>query len=93
MKLVLTLLYVLSAVLPLIGLVRLFRKARGERDSALKANYGQSSGVTFNAVGPLLESLLAATVRRPQEVKSDLGLVGGGIVLGGVASVLGVWFL
>lgn len=93
MRVVLSLLYLLSAVLPLIGLLRLHKVASREGADIVKANSDDSETLRMGGFDELLKSLFAATVARPREVKVDFWLVGGGVVLGGLASILALWLL
>lgn len=95
-------LYVLSALLPLLGLARVARRARSnfveKRDAPpvqgpnIAMDFG---GQTMMMRGPDMfaasEAAASAPVLGWQQVKWDLGLIGGGIVCATVASILSLF--
>lgn len=75
-------LYVLAAALPAWGLIRLFLAARREAATL--------SDLTENSYGFVQSGVLILTrqiVARPRGIASDFFFIGGGVILGAVASV------
>lgn len=84
-------LYVLSAALPIIGLIRLHKRVKDEAVRANKANYGNNEQASYAGADHLINELLKSTIDRPKAVRTDFFLVGGGPILGAIASVWAIW--
>lgn len=74
-------LYVAAAALPIVGLVRLHRKASAE------ALLVAGKEVSYSTVDTVVRILVSQIRKRPHDVLVDFGLIGGGVVLGAVASI------
>jgi hypothetical protein len=81
-------LYIVSAILPLVGLGRLLvtalREARAVRDAPQRADGALSIGQHTAALGPTVNTIL----QRPRGVVIDFATIGAGLVLGCVASIM-----
>lgn len=91
MTTVLVILYVLSAVLPIVGLVKLSSRARAEAERLIEANYGETQELTVNGMGVLGNVLFQAAIVRPRAIAVDFLLVGGGLILGALASIIALY--
>lgn len=84
-------LYVLSAALPIIGLINLHKKVKKEAARAKRANYDDTEQASYAGADHLINELLKSTIDRPKAVRTDFVLVGGGPILGAIASVWAIW--
>ncbi|MBM7471712.1 hypothetical protein [Subtercola frigoramans] len=88
----LILLTLASALLPLIGLVGLYRSAMAQRKEydAAAPKSGEHNAMTIGQFNVLAQSQHRAVVERPFAAKRDLVLIGGGI---GLAAAASIWSL
>lgn len=91
MQLLLTVLYLVSAALPIVGIARLYRKVKPTVESIRQE--GEFEGITLGTFGKLAQVQYESTLERPAELRIDLWLVGGGVAIGALASILAVWCL
>ncbi len=92
MRSVLVVMYVLSAVLPVVGFARLLFRAQRDLDAA-RAKIAQRGGATSATFGDLNDTVsdISAEPRRLRaDLLWDIGLVGAGLALGAAA---GIWSL
>ena len=85
-RITIILLCVVSVVLPMLGLFRLFA---GVKDDVKKLSEGASDPddpMTWQ-IGPSIAVVMNASKRRPLEVKQDIWIIGVGLIAGGVANV------
>ncbi|PPF38352.1 hypothetical protein [Pseudoclavibacter sp. AY1H1] len=103
MRSTIVILYVLAALLPLVGLVRLYLLARKEaqpvresREAVMEKVKGDQVDqlglydegfVSYAEVQAGMPIIVAAVRNRPQAVLADLLFIGVGVVMGAVASV------
>lgn len=83
-------LYVLSAVLPLLGLARLMRLAFREAQP-IKEAPTSPEGVTYAQVMAAMGPTVDGMMRRPKAIAVDFATIGVGVIAGCVASIMSLF--
>ena len=87
-----TAIYGLSGLLPLVGFLRLLRKTlRWKEETKKLADDRGTDGLTWGDLGSDRMKITAAPNEAWNQLRWDVGLVGGGVVLAAIASIWSVW--
>jgi hypothetical protein len=92
-QVVVSVLIVVSVVLPIWGGVGLYRSASAAQkkfDEAPRPANGQ--GITIGQFDVLLLEAGASATKRKKSARRDLLLVGAGVIAGGAADLIATWF-
>jgi hypothetical protein len=83
-------LFGLSAILPILGLRSLMRRALREQHELARADASTSGELSWGEGALILALLRERTKSGPREVIRDFLLIGGGVVAGAVAAIWSV---
>ncbi|WP_345434834.1 hypothetical protein [Microbacterium gilvum] len=81
-------LYAVSAVLPLLGIARLFVLARREAGPVLQAKPTKDGkGISYDESEKALPAIVNAVRHRPRAILWDFAFIGSGVLAGAAASI------
>lgn len=94
MAVLITFMFGIGAILPLVGFFRLARRTYKDKIAAeAKAEERGFDEMTYEDFESPAASITHAPAQAWRQLHWDVGLVGGGVFLSGIASILSIWSL